>query len=225
LSPRKQDKEEEPLTEEEIQRRQEIQEIKDLFAKSFIALRKERGFRSREALAEAAGVNKESVGRLERGEGNSRLETLIRVSLAMKRSLAQLFDAMGQREGEGRQLTVQERREAVTGLLLALEAFTGPASGELTARGIERATSPPHGTDVRYPVPRRTSRPPGSLELRESRHSTVPSSAGGRSVAKSPKAAKKPKGAKSQKRATASKPPKPPKRTKLRDSRTRGRKH
>ncbi|MGH9159582.1 MAG: helix-turn-helix transcriptional regulator [Vicinamibacteraceae bacterium] len=176
MPPSKQDKREKPLTEEEVRKRQEIQEIKDLFAKSFVALRKQCGFSSQEALAAAAGVHKESLGRLERGEGNSRFETLIRASLAMKRSLAEVFDAMGQREAQGRQLTVQERREAVNGLLLALAAFTDRTSGELTERGIEPSTSPRTVTDVRYPVPRRTSRPSGSLELRESRESTLPSS-------------------------------------------------
>ncbi|MPZ20995.1 MAG: helix-turn-helix domain-containing protein, partial [Luteitalea sp.] len=199
-------REAEPPTEEELRRRQEIQEIKDLFARSFIALRKRRGFRSREALADNAGVNKESLGRLERGEGNSRLETLIRASLAMELSLAELFEAMGQRERQGRQLTVQERQEAVTGLLLALEAFTGRASGELTARGIERSTLQPPVSHMRYPKPRPTAK---ALEPSQSGRSTLSPPAPERGKfpkgAKPRKAEKSPEAAKSTKRATARK--------------------
>lgn len=226
VPPSKKDNAEKPLTEEEIRKRQEIQEIKDLFAKSFVALRKQRGFRSREALAEAAGVNKESLGRLERGEANSRFETLIRASRAMGLSLAELFDAMGQRERDGRQLTVQERSDAVNGLLLALEAFTGRTSGELTGRGVQRAMSPRPVMDVRYPVPRRTSRPSAPLELRESHQSTLPSGgADPRRVAKFPKVAKALKGAKSRKRPASSKRASPRKDDKPRRARKRGRKH
>jgi transcriptional regulator with XRE-family HTH domain len=223
VSPRESDREEKSLTEEEIKRRQEIQEIKDLLARSFIALRKQRGFRSREALALSAGVNKESLGRLERGEGNSRLETLIRVSLALGLSLAELFDAMGQRERQGRQLTVQERKDAVNGLLLALESFTGRTSGELTERGIERSMSP--GMDVRYPVLRRRSRPSGASEPRQSPQPAPPSKRGEpRKVAKFPNVAKSPRAAKSRKDAHARKSAKPRKSGTSRKSRKRRRK-
>ncbi|MPY89816.1 MAG: helix-turn-helix domain-containing protein [Luteitalea sp.] len=142
-----------PLTEEERQLRQQIQQIKDLFGKSLRGLRKRMGLTNREWLATDAGVDDETLGRTERGEGNPELTTLIRIALALDLSLAQLFSSMGQNEGVGRQLTVQEREVAVSTLWLLLEAVTGSTRGELTERGITRAPSEP-ATPGHYPKPR-----------------------------------------------------------------------
>jgi transcriptional regulator with XRE-family HTH domain len=59
-----------------------------------IRIRRQASGLSQEALAERAGVHRNYVGLLERGERNASLTTLIAVARALNVTLAQLFEGV-----------------------------------------------------------------------------------------------------------------------------------
>ncbi len=67
--------------------------IKAEFGRTVRALRTKAGH-SQEGFADAIGITRSHMGKIERGEGNPTLEMLARIARGLKISLAKLFEAM-----------------------------------------------------------------------------------------------------------------------------------
>jgi transcriptional regulator with XRE-family HTH domain len=67
--------------------------IKLLFGRALRALRKERGY-SQEELAERAGLHRNYVGGIERGERNVALENISKLAKALSVRTRDLFDSL-----------------------------------------------------------------------------------------------------------------------------------
>ena len=66
---------------------------KSLFGKAIRALREERGY-SQEELAERAGLHRNYVGGVERGERNVALENIVKLAGALTVRTRDLFDSL-----------------------------------------------------------------------------------------------------------------------------------
>ena len=66
---------------------------KSLFGKAIRALREERGY-SQEELAERAGLHRNYVGGVERGERNVALENIVKLAFALSVRSRDLFDSL-----------------------------------------------------------------------------------------------------------------------------------
>ena len=66
---------------------------KSLFGKAIRALREERGY-SQEELAERAGLHRNYVGGVERGERNVALENIVKLAGALSVRTKDLFDSL-----------------------------------------------------------------------------------------------------------------------------------
>jgi transcriptional regulator with XRE-family HTH domain len=66
---------------------------KSLFGKALRALREERGY-SQEELAERAGLHRNYVGGVERGERNVALENIVKLAAALSVRTRDLFDSL-----------------------------------------------------------------------------------------------------------------------------------
>jgi transcriptional regulator with XRE-family HTH domain len=66
---------------------------KSLFGKALRALREERGY-SQEELAERAGLHRNYVGGVERGERNVALENIVKLAAALSVRTGELFDSL-----------------------------------------------------------------------------------------------------------------------------------
>jgi transcriptional regulator with XRE-family HTH domain len=66
---------------------------KSLFGKAVRALREERGY-SQEELAERAGLHRNYVGGVERGERNVALENIVKLAGALSVRTRDLFDSL-----------------------------------------------------------------------------------------------------------------------------------
>jgi len=66
---------------------------KSLFGKAIRALREERGY-SQEELAELAGLHRNYVGGVERGERNVALENIVKIAAALSVRTRDLFDSL-----------------------------------------------------------------------------------------------------------------------------------
>ncbi len=66
---------------------------KTLFGKAVRALREERGY-SQEELAERAGLHRNYVGGVERGERNVALENIVKLAAALSVKTRDLFDSL-----------------------------------------------------------------------------------------------------------------------------------
>lgn len=66
---------------------------KSLFGKAVRALREERGY-SQEELAERAGLHRNYVGGVERGERNVALENIVKLARALSVRTRDLFDSL-----------------------------------------------------------------------------------------------------------------------------------
>jgi transcriptional regulator with XRE-family HTH domain len=66
---------------------------KSLFGKAIRALREERGY-SQEELAERAGLHRNYVGGVERGERNVALENIVKLAAALSVRTCDLFDSL-----------------------------------------------------------------------------------------------------------------------------------
>jgi transcriptional regulator with XRE-family HTH domain len=64
-----------------------------LFGKALGALREERGY-SQEELAERAGLHRNYVGRIERGERNVALENIVKLAKALSVKSRDLFESL-----------------------------------------------------------------------------------------------------------------------------------
>jgi transcriptional regulator with XRE-family HTH domain len=67
--------------------------IKSLFGIALRAVREERGY-SQEELAERAGLHRNYVGSVERGERNVALETIVQLAGALSVRTKDLFDSL-----------------------------------------------------------------------------------------------------------------------------------
>jgi len=67
--------------------------IKLLFGRGLRALREERGY-SQEELAERAGLHRNYVGSVERGERNVALENIVKLAKALSVRTRDLFDSL-----------------------------------------------------------------------------------------------------------------------------------
>jgi transcriptional regulator with XRE-family HTH domain len=67
--------------------------IKSLFGRALRALREERGY-SQEELAERAGLHRNYVGGVERGERNVALENIVKLAGALSVRARDLFDSL-----------------------------------------------------------------------------------------------------------------------------------
>jgi transcriptional regulator with XRE-family HTH domain len=66
---------------------------KSLFGKAIRLLREERGY-SQEVLAERAGLHRNYVGGVERGERNVALENIVKLAAALSVRTRDLFDSL-----------------------------------------------------------------------------------------------------------------------------------
>ena len=67
--------------------------VKSLFGKALRTLREERGY-SQEELAERAGLHRNYVGGVERGERNVALENIVKLAGALSVRSRDLFDSL-----------------------------------------------------------------------------------------------------------------------------------
>jgi transcriptional regulator with XRE-family HTH domain len=67
--------------------------VKSLFGKALRALREERGY-SQEELAERAGLHRNYVGGVERGERNVALENIVKLAGALSVRTKDLFESL-----------------------------------------------------------------------------------------------------------------------------------
>jgi transcriptional regulator with XRE-family HTH domain len=67
--------------------------VKSLFGKALRTLREERGY-SQEELAERAGLHRNYVGGVERGERNVALENIVKLAAALSVRTKDLFDSL-----------------------------------------------------------------------------------------------------------------------------------
>lgn len=67
--------------------------VKTIFGTALRSLREERGY-SQEILAERAGLHRNYVGGVERGERNVALENIVKLAQALSVRTKDLFDAM-----------------------------------------------------------------------------------------------------------------------------------
>jgi transcriptional regulator with XRE-family HTH domain len=84
---------------EEFARAWALEEPRIALAVNVSRLRLDRGL-TQQQLAEAAGMRQPRVAELERGDGNPRLETLIRIANALGVDVAVLLDRNRSEEGE-----------------------------------------------------------------------------------------------------------------------------
>jgi transcriptional regulator with XRE-family HTH domain len=63
------------------------------FGRTVRALRGKAGY-SQESFADAIGIHRTSMGTLERGEGNPRLDTIATIAKGLDISLSELFEAV-----------------------------------------------------------------------------------------------------------------------------------
>ena len=63
------------------------------FGRTVRALRSEAGY-SQESFADAIGVHRTYMGKLERGDGNPTLDMIVRVAKGLRLSLSELFQAV-----------------------------------------------------------------------------------------------------------------------------------
>ena len=62
---------------------------------------------SQERLAELSGCHPTYIGQIERGEKNATIESIEKISTALQISLSQLFEKLGKREVEGRNIPLE----------------------------------------------------------------------------------------------------------------------
>ena len=62
---------------------------------------------SQEKLAELAGCHSTYIGQIERGEKNATIESIEKISLALNVSMSTLFEKLGAKEGEKRNIPLE----------------------------------------------------------------------------------------------------------------------
>ena len=88
---------------------------------------------SQEKLAELSGCHPTYIGQIERGEKNATIESIEKISAALKISLSKLFEKIGTQENEARNIPLEcyeflsaktkEEQEQILRILLCIDKY------------------------------------------------------------------------------------------------------